>query len=207
MAGRGRGKGKGRRDGLTLQLPSHVQNSLNKEERMLHQTLGDIDRETKHRLKCISQDQQVAATKLKLLERRLLMSQARSRSAAEGGSGSTEAEWRRQIERRSVMSRMNTCDSSYFKSLMTPAIRDTTDLFEEAQLGTQDYGDKSRKTSVIGGSRGSGIGSGLQRPQKSALKRREGEGSAGGGGERRRSSVSFSAGSDYSARRKSVSFR
>jgi hypothetical protein len=44
---------------------------------------------------------------------------------------------------------MNTCDSSYFKSLITPAIRNTTDLFEEAQLGTQDYGDKSRKTSVI----------------------------------------------------------
>ena len=204
MAGRARGKGKGRRDGLTLQLPSHVQNSLNKEERMLHQTLGDIDRETKHRLKCISQDQQVAATKLKLLERRLLMSQARSRSAAQGGF-STGAGWRRQIERKSVVSRMDTCDSSYFKSLMTPAIRDTTDLFEEAKSGRLDVGDKPRKNSVVGGSQGGAAGSGLLRPQKSALKRREDEGSAGGG-ERRRSSVSFSAGSDYSARRKLVSF-
>ena len=202
MAGRGRGKGKGRRDGLTLQLPSHVQNSLNKEERMLHQTLGDIDRETKHRLKCISQDQQVAATKLKILEKRLLMSQARSRSAVTSGHGgcSGAVGWRQ--ERKSLISRMDTCDSSYFKSLMTPAIRDTTDLFEEAKLGTLDFGDKPRKISVIGV--GGGIAS--KHPPKSALKKREGEGS-GGGGERRRSSVSFSAGSDYNGRRKSVSFR
>ena len=202
MAGRGRGKGKGRRDGLTLQLPSHVQNSLNKEERMLHQTLGDIDRETKHRLKCISQDQQVAATKLKILERRLLMSQARSRSAAQAGCSAE----RMRLERKSTVSRMDTCDSSYFKSLMTPAIRDTTDLFEEAKSGTLDFGDKPRRISVVGGSRGASAL--LKSPPKSALKqKREGEGSAGG--ERRRLSVSFSAGSDYStsARRKSVSFR
>ena len=199
MAGRARGKGKGRRDGLTLQLPSHVQNSLNKEERMLHQTLGDIDRETKHRLKCISQDQQVAATKLKILEKRLLMSQARSRSAATaaGNGVCSGVGWRQ--ERKSLMSRKDTCDSSYFKSLMTPAIRDTTDLFEEAKLGTLDFGDKQRKISMIGVSAS-------KRPPKSALKKREGEGSAEGG-ERRRSSVSFSAGSDYNGRRKSVSFQ
>ena len=204
MAGRGRGKGKGKRDGLTLQLPSHIQNSLNKEERMLQQTLGDIDRETKHKLKCISQDQQVAATKLKILERRLLMSQARSRSATQGGYSAARE---RQSERKSAFSRMDTCDSSYFKSLMTPARMDTTDLFEEAKCGTLDFGGRPRRISVIGGGGG---GSALKRPQKSALKRREGEGSAGeggGGGERRRSSVSFSAGSDYNTRRKSVSFR
>ena len=193
MAGKGRGKGKGRRDGLTLQLPSHVQNSLNKEERMLHQTLGDIDRETKHRLKCISQDQQVAATKLKILERRLLMSQARSRSAAAAGGqgGCSGTGWRPELRRR-VTSRMDTCDSSYFKSLMTPAIKNTTDLFEEAQHGMLDFGDKKLSVTCSGG----------KRPPKSALKKREGEEDG-----ERRGSITLSAGSDFnSTRRKSVSF-
>lgn len=169
MSGRSRGKSKGRRDGLTLQLPSHVQNSLNKEERMLHQALGDIDRETKHRLKCISQDQQVAATKLKLLERRLQVSQSRSSSAAGGSHGGAR-----------LMKRMDTCDSSYFKSLMTPAIKDTTHLFEDAKLDTT-FGDKSKRRSTF------------KRAPKSALKKREG------------GSI-VNAGSDAS-RRKSVSFR
>lgn len=194
MAGR---KGKGRRDGLTLQLPSHVQNSLNKEERMLHQTLGDIDRETKHRLKCISQDQQVAATKLKILERRLLISQARSRSAATavgGKGGCSGPELRRQLT-----SQIDTCDSSYFKSLMTPAIKDTTDLFEEAKHGMLDFGDKPRRLSVISSS-------GKHPAPKSALKKSEGSGDVGGGGSR--GSVTLSAGSDFNGtRRKSVSFR
>ena len=183
MAGRGRGKGKGRRDGLTLQLPSHVQNSLNKEERMLHQTLGDIDRETKHRLKCISQDQQVAATKLKILERRLLISQARSKSAVATSHGTCSGGVRSEMRR--LMSRMDTCDSSYFKSLMTPAIKDTTQMFEDEQFNT-DVGDK-RKHSVTA----------FKRPTKSALKKRE------GGGER---GTVLSGGPDFT-RRKSVSFR
>ena len=175
MASRSRSKGKGRRDGLTLQLPSHVQNSLNKEERMLHQTLGDIDRETKHRLKCISQDQQVAATKLKILEKRLLISQSRSQSAP-------SAAGEHKPERRRLITRLATCDSNYFKSLMTPAIWDTTQDFTAEHFGG-GVGDKP-KQNITG--------------VKSALKKRgAGGGDEGGGGnsssgaETRRKSVKF----------------
>lgn len=152
MAGRARSKSKGRRDGLTLQLPSHVQNSLNKEERMLQQTLGDIDRETKHRLKCISQDQQVAARKLTILERRLLISQSRSPSAATG-QGATK------IDRKKLISRLDTCDSSYFKSLMTPMIKDSTQLLEDEQFSIEIGSGAKRSTT------------GVKRVQKSALKK------------------------------------
>lgn len=176
MAGMARSKNKGRRDGLTLQLPSHVQNSLNKEERMLHQTLGDIDRETKHRLKCISQDQQVAARKLSILERRLLVSQSRSQSAI-------SCQGDRKLDRKKLMSRMDTCDSSYFKSLMTPAIKDCTELFGEGPF-----------CASVGGTPKQSI-SGVKRvPTKSALKKGEGGGDSG------RSST------EPTTRRKSVSF-
>lgn len=60
---------------MTLQLPSHVQTNLNKEERLLQRNLSDLDKETKHRMRCIIQDQQVAAAKLRILQTRLLASQ------------------------------------------------------------------------------------------------------------------------------------
>ena len=62
----------------TITLPSHVQNALNKEERLLKQTLQDLELETKHTIRCISQDQQVAGTKLRTLQRRMALAQARS---------------------------------------------------------------------------------------------------------------------------------
>ena len=75
-------KGKGdrhrRKPFDTITLPSHVQNALNKEERLLKQTLQDLKLETKHTIRCISQDQQVAGTKLRTLQRRLAITQARS---------------------------------------------------------------------------------------------------------------------------------
>lgn len=117
MAGRGRGRGKGRRDGLTLQLPAHVQNTLNKEDRLLQQTLSDLQRETKHLFKCISQDQQVAANKLRILEKRIEASKARSQSAQSLGAGTKPS-----ISRS--LSRKDTCSSDYFKSLLTPGVRD-----------------------------------------------------------------------------------
>lgn len=143
---------------------------------MLHQTLGDIDRETKHRLKCISQDQQVAARKLSILERRLMVSQSRSQSAL-------SCQGDRKLERKKLMSRMDTCDSSYFKSLMTPAIKDTTEMFGEEQFSASVGG--TLKQSV----------SGVKRVQtKSALKKR------GVGGDSGRSSA------ESTTRRKSVTF-
>ena len=176
MAGRARSKSKGRRDGVTLQLPSHVQNSLNKEERVLQQTLLDIDRETKHRLKCISQDQQVAARKLTTLERRLLISQSRSKSATGVGT----------LDRKKLMSRMDTCDSGYFKSLMTPAFKDTAEMFAEEQLNIE-IGVSPKKLNI-----------GVQSPPKSALKK---ERSAGVSSDRSTTSADSTV-----SRKKSVSF-
>ena len=75
----GRSKARDKRgNGRTLQLPSHVQNALNKEERMLQQTLGDLEIQIKYKMKSISQDQQVATMKLSSMERQLSVSQARS---------------------------------------------------------------------------------------------------------------------------------
>ena len=141
---------------------------------MLHQTLGDIDRETKHRLKCISQDQQVAARKLTTLERRLLISQSRSHSAASAKEAS---------ERRRIISRLDTCDSNYFKSLMTPAVKDTAEMFQ--MLESEQFDTERRE------SRHKSSMSGAQHPPKSALKKsREGDGELSAS---RRKSVSFNS--------------
>lgn len=61
-------------------LSPHVQGLLNQEERLLKQTLDHITRETLNTIRCITQEQQVISTKLKLLERRLAASQQRSQS-------------------------------------------------------------------------------------------------------------------------------
>lgn len=60
---------------MALQLPSHVQTNINKEERLLQRNLVELDKETRQRMRCILQDQKVAGTKLKSLETRLLASQ------------------------------------------------------------------------------------------------------------------------------------
>lgn len=61
--------------GLTMQLPSHVQTNLNKEERLLQRNLVDLDKETRQRMNCIMQDQKIASAKLRSLEARLIASQ------------------------------------------------------------------------------------------------------------------------------------
>lgn len=60
---------------MALQLPSHVQTNINKEERLLQRNLVELDKETRQRMRCIIQDQKVAGTKLKSLETRLTASQ------------------------------------------------------------------------------------------------------------------------------------
>ena len=59
-------------------LPLHVQNSLKKQERLLKYTLSDLIRERDFRIKCISQDQQVAGARLRTFQNRLMKSQVRS---------------------------------------------------------------------------------------------------------------------------------
>lgn len=95
----------------TITLPSHVQNALNKEERLLKQTLQDLELETKHTIRCISQDQQVAGTKLRTLQRKMALTQARSKSPTS----------RREVTRR-YRKRTDTCMTDYFKGLLTPVV-------------------------------------------------------------------------------------
>ena len=116
MACRAKSKSKG---SITLQLPPHVQNTMNKEDRLLQQTLDDLKIETKHLFKCISQDQQVAATKLRILEKRLEMSKARSLSAMSVG---TNQPAKPSLTKR--LSQKDACSTDYFKSLLTPGVRD-----------------------------------------------------------------------------------
>ena len=84
--------------GLTMQLPSHVQTNLNKEERLLQRNLVDLDKETRQRMNCLMQDQKIASAKLRSLEARLLASQKKFHAlihvhdddddSDDGGSGS-----------------------------------------------------------------------------------------------------------------------
>ena len=60
---------------MALQLPSHVQTNMNKEERLLQRNLVELNKETRQKMRGIVQDQKVASTKLKCLEARLLASQ------------------------------------------------------------------------------------------------------------------------------------
>lgn len=109
----GRARAKGRGSGHTMQLPGHVQNAMNKEERLLQQTLEDLKVAVDYRIKSISQDQQIATKKLITMEKRLLKSQARSTSIM------TSESRRAKIE----PSRPSTSSSLYYKSLLTPTIR------------------------------------------------------------------------------------
>ncbi len=108
-----RTKGKGRGSGHTMKLPGHVQNAMNKEERLLQQTLEDLKVAVDYRIKSISQDQQITTKRLITLEKKLLKSQARSTSIM------TSASLRVKIE----PSRPSTSSSMYYKTLLTPTIR------------------------------------------------------------------------------------
>ena len=66
--------------GMAMQLPPHVQTNLNKEARLLQQSLEDLEKKTRHRLSCIIRDQQVAGIKLQSLQIRLVASQSKSYS-------------------------------------------------------------------------------------------------------------------------------
>jgi hypothetical protein len=83
--------GRQRKVGMALQLPSHVQTNMNKEERLLQRNLIELDKATRQRMRCIVQDLKVAEIKLKSLESRLLASQEKFHaliyhSEEEGGS-------------------------------------------------------------------------------------------------------------------------
>lgn len=64
--------------GMAMQLPPHVQTNLNKEARLLQQSLEDLEKKTRHRLSCIIRDQQVAGIKLQSLQIRLVASQSKT---------------------------------------------------------------------------------------------------------------------------------
>lgn len=127
----GRSKAREKRgNGHTLQLPGHVQNALNKEERLLQQALGDLKIEVKYKMKSISQDQQLATKKLNIMERRLSMSQARSVSIMSNG-----------VHRvRPMTTRPSTSSSLYYKSLLTPTIK----LSQDALSGSVAYNTEKR---------------------------------------------------------------
>ena len=81
-----------RKTGQGFQLPSHVQTSLNKEERLLQRNLMDLEKKMKHEMRCIIQDQQVAGTKLRSLQTRLLASQRKFHALIHPPSPQRESE-------------------------------------------------------------------------------------------------------------------
>ena len=133
---RARDRGSGR----TMQLPGHVQNALNKEERLLQQSLDDLKAETDYRVKSISQDQQVATRKLITMERNLCLSQARSASIM----GRTH-------KRPSLtLTRPSTSSCNYYKTLLAPTTRlqETDKQNSRDSLGTEPENKRKRKKSV-----------------------------------------------------------
>lgn len=81
-----------RKVGMALQLPSHVQTNINKEERLLQRNLVELDKETRQRMRCIVQDQKVAGTKLKSLESRLLASQEKFHNLIHSNDHTSDSE-------------------------------------------------------------------------------------------------------------------
>lgn len=78
---------------MAMQLPPHVQTNLIKEDRLLQQSLEDLEKKTRHRVACIIRDQQVAGMKLRSLQIRLLASQNRSFSMQpQAGSNKEEVD-------------------------------------------------------------------------------------------------------------------
>lgn len=139
-----------------MQVPSHVQNTINKDERLLQRKLGDLERETKHRMRCIVQDQQVAAIKLRTLQARLAASQKRSMTFLSA---------RQQCDRRK--SSTDPGSFKYFKSLMAPGLRESF-----SAMLTQDDEEEKPEASTSEGGRGEETGAGPAKRQiKSSLKK------------------------------------
>ena len=136
----GRSRTRARGSGRTMQLPGHVQNALNKEDRLLQQTLNDLKAETDYKVKSISQDQQVATRKLFIMEKRLSISQARSASIM----GRTQ-------ERASArLTRPSTSSSQYYKALLAPTIRlQEREKQDNSELQTPPQSGKRKKSVVF----------------------------------------------------------
>lgn len=77
-------------------LPAHVQGMLNQEERLLQRTLDHLNKETKNTIRMIDQEQQVLATKLKLLEQRLEQSRQQSEALLHNSSRNKKMRYERQ---------------------------------------------------------------------------------------------------------------
>lgn len=103
-----------KKQGMKMQLPSHVQININKEERLMQRNLGELERETRYRMRCIMQDQQVAWTKLHILQSRISATQKRSQVFASKQNENASA---------GTMSHLKMSDTSYFKRLMGPGRR------------------------------------------------------------------------------------
>lgn len=111
MSSRARSKARG--SGHTMQLPGHVQNALNKEERLLQQNLADLKAEADYKVRSLSKDQQVATKKLIIMEKQMLISQARSAAIMTSSN----------IKVKMAPSRPSTSSSEYYKTLLTPTVR------------------------------------------------------------------------------------
>ena len=152
-----------KKSGQGFQVPSHVQTTLNKEERLLQRNLVDLEKETRHQMRCIVQDQQVAKTKLRSLQSRLLASQKKFHALIHPAPVTKDEE--------TVLLTPDYTETCYFQSMMSQLAR-------EKQADVLD----GRKISVTQASSGVGAqespGKGSRANLKSSLS-----------GERRRSST------------------
>lgn len=136
--------------GVAMQLPPHVQTNINKEDRLLQQSLEDLEKKARHRVSCIIRDQQVAGMKLRSLQIRLLASQNRSYSMQQQSCNREKS---------------TTTFTNFYKSLIVPGV--SKDTYSNPSLnggGEYYHGSSSRKGATVAGGNdeASTTGSGLK---------------------------------------------
>ena len=165
-----------KKSGQGFQLPSHVQTSLNKEERLLQRNLNDLEKETRHKMRCIVQDQQVAGTKLRSLQSRLLASQKKFHALIHPPSPPTQEDLLKSLESQlpqenedSKRSRRTSTYQENGSSRRTSIYQENGDSKRSRRMSIyQENGDgtSSRRTSMNGDGKRSRKGSIYQERQQ-----------------------------------------
>lgn len=136
---------------MTLQIPSHVQTNLNKEARLLQRNLEDLEKETRHRMRCIAQEQQVATIKLRSLQVRLEASQKKFYSLIhhdEEQGAEIESDGRRDSQSVSIYTRLRPSSGDYYLQVAAVVKEDRREAGSEMHGKQRKIEHEGRKESM-----------------------------------------------------------
>lgn len=142
-------RGRQKKASMTLQLPPHVQANLNKEVRLLQRNLADLEKETRHRMRCIVQDQHVATIKLRSLEARLQASQKKFHCLIHHKDSTSDCEEEKRRDSMSIYAR-KLSNADYYLSLLAPVVKEEGqgEHGREGKSEKQEMEKLSKKPSV-----------------------------------------------------------